>query len=225
MVGSKKTAEYLHLLSQSFLLQGADTEAAQQLLAGKWQIIHFEKGQVIFGAGINQDSLGLLLKGRATAYSGGSAILRGFARGDVFGAASLYAPAAEAINRMVADSSGELLLLPLSVIQELMRNDWQVAENYIHFLAQRIVFLNRKIAAFTAGEAKNRLAAHIADNYQYDVMGRPVFSGNISKLAKALDISRASLYRALGQLVEQGLLHREGKEVVIDNITRLVDYK
>ncbi|MCL2496923.1 MAG: Crp/Fnr family transcriptional regulator [Clostridiales bacterium] len=222
---NKKTAEYLHLLSQSFLLQGAETEAAQDLLAGRWQTACFEKGQVIFGAGINQDCLGMILKGRATAYSGSSAILRGFAKGDVFGAASLYTPAAEIISRIVADSSGELMLIPLSAIQELMRNNWQVAENYMLYLAQRIAFLNSKIAAFTAGEAKNRLAVHIADNNFFDDMGRPVFSGNISKLAKALDISRASLYRALAQLMEQGVLHREGKSIVIDDVKRLLEYK
>lgn len=221
----RQKEKYLRLLRQSFLLQGAGEDAAQRLLLADWRVLRFEKGQCILGSGLNQDCLGLIISGRATAYSGTSAILRGFAKGDVFGAAAIYAPAAETVSRVVAEAAGEVLLLPFASIQELMRENPRVAENYIRFLAQRIAFLNRKIAAFTAGEAKNRLAAHIANNCRKDEVGRLVFSGNISKLAHILDTSRASLYRALAQLSEQELLHREGKIVVIEDLELLKAYK
>ena len=226
-LGDKKMLkpEYKHLLKQTFLLTQATEEAAEALLTEEWRRESFNKGQVIFGRGKNQDCLGMLALGRASARSGGALLLRSFGKGDVFGAAALFAPAIEPISEIVADSSGEILLLPAEAVRRLLGRHPQCAENYIRFLAQRIVFLNHKIEALGRGEAVKRLAVHLASSCRPDKTGRQVCADNISRLAQSLGLSRASVYRSFEQLQEAGCLHREGKNVVIDRRELLEGYR
>jgi CRP-like cAMP-binding protein len=212
-------------LRQSFLLAHIPAQAVAELLTEGWRSLPFSKGEIIFGRGKNQDALGLIVRGRASAKSGNAVILRGFAKGDLFGAAALFAATGEPFNEIVAESAGEALLLPREAVSRLLASQPRAAENYIRFLAQRIAFLNRKISSLSSGETIKRLAAHISAACQPDPVGRPVFKGNISRLAQSLGISRASLYRGLEQLQEDGCLHREGKTVVIDSLERLSEYK
>jgi len=225
MTQTERYDEYARLLRQSFLLAGTPAQTAAELLEEGWRSLAFSKGQVIFGREREQKVLGLLVRGRATARSASTVILRGFSRGDIFGAAALFAAAAEPFSEIVAESSGEVLLLPAETLRRLIAKDPKVAENYIRFLAQRIAFLNRKITALSAGEAVKRLAAQIVAASQPDAVGRPVFTGNISRLAQSLGISRSSLYRALNQLTEEGYVYREGKTIVIDGLERLAAYQ
>ncbi|MCL1905768.1 MAG: Crp/Fnr family transcriptional regulator [Clostridiales bacterium] len=225
MTEEKLKPEYARLLKQSFLLTQAGGEMVEQLLAKDWRSLSFSKGDTISGRGINQDNLGLIVRGRASAKSGGTLILRGFGKGDVFGAAALFAPDGEPLSEIVAESSGEVLLLPLETVRNLLKSQPRSAENYIRFLSQRIEFLTRKIEALGSGEAVNRLAAHLITSCQPDMLGRPACRATVSRLAQSLGISRASVYRALEQLAETGCLHREGKTVVIDSLELLASYK
>jgi CRP-like cAMP-binding protein len=217
--------EYARLLQQSFLFMQTPEEAVEELLAGGWRSLPFRKGKIIFGHGENQDCLGLMVSGRATARSGDGVMLRNFERGDVFGAAALFAEATETFSVILAESNGEALLLPLEAVRHLIKSQPQAAENYVRFLAQRIAFLNHKIATLSSGGVTRRLAVHIISNNRSDSLGRPICPANISRLTQSLGISRASIYRALDQLADSGCLHREGKIIVIDNAERLSTYK
>lgn len=216
---------YQRRLAQSFLLAGVRQEAAAALLAdASWQIANFAKGQPLYGGGLWQGYLGLMISGKATAYSApkeGAAILRSFGAGDVFGAANLYAEGAEAFSHIVADQATEVLFLPRASLQRLLSAEPQAAENYLRFLAHRVAFLNRKIQALTAGAATDRLAAYLATYSQPDDAGRAVLAVNISKLAPSLSMSRASLYRSLQHLVDRGAIYREGRQVVIADFAKL----
>jgi CRP-like cAMP-binding protein len=221
----KNNPDYARLLKQSFLLLQTPDEAAENLLQDGWHSLPFSKGQVLFGQGASQDCLGVMVSGRASARSGNGLILRSFSRGDIFGAAAMFAAAIEPFSEIVAESAGELLLLPGEAVRRLLQKQPQAAENYIRFLAQRIAFLNRRIASLSSGGVARRLASHILASSRPDAAGRSVCPGNISKLAQNLGISRASVYRAIEELQEAGCLHREGKTIVIDDAGHLLEYK
>ena len=219
---------YLQVLQQSFLLRGADPKLASELLAQQnWQVAHFTKGQQVYGNKQWQGYLGFLLSGQATAYSGTSSdatILRSFAPGDLFGAASLFAAAAEPFSYIAADQATEVLFIARAGLEQLLAENWPLAENYIRFLAQRIAFLNRKIMALSAGSATAKLAIHILEHSMPDAHGKPIFRGNISKLAQSLGISRASLYRCLETLVAAGCISHHGREIEVMDWQRLQEW-
>jgi CRP/FNR family transcriptional regulator len=219
---------YLQVLQQSFLLQKANPKLALELLTQhQWQIAKFSKGQQVYGNAEWQGYLGFLLSGQATAYSSasdGAAILRSFAPGDLFGAASLFVAEAEPLSYIVADQATEVLFLARSGLEQHLAQNWPLAENYIRFLALRIAFLNRKIKALSAGSTTAKLAIHILEYSLPNAHGRPVFRGNISKLAQSLGISRASLYRSLDILVATGCLNHHGREIEVLDWHRLQEW-
>jgi len=157
--------------------------------------------------------MALVLHGHAKVYSSDTArqvLLRTIGKGDLIGIAQLFAESAPRMSRMVADRETELLWLDEAAVRRLLDASPRFRDNCLAFLAERIAFLNRKIAAVTAGSAERRLALmldRLAD-------GQDTFLLSISmqSLADTLDISRASLYRALETLEQDGFLTRTGKQ-------------
>ena len=74
----------------------------------------------------------------------------------------------------------------------------------------RIYFLNRKIDGFTRTDARCRVLNYLADNLVED-QGQfkvcPPYS--MKDLAAALNISRATLYRVLDDLIKEGIIYRQ----------------
>lgn len=153
----------------------------------------------------------LILSGSVLVRGAGTALLLNrLTAGDCFGVASLFGSRC-GITSVTACEKSRLLLFSQDTVEELMRADFTFARNYICFLTDRIGFLNRKIAAFTAGSAEKKLANYLltlpAEN------GVLTLPESMVRLAAALDLGRASLYRAFAYLEESGQLTRNGKTV------------
>ena len=79
-------------------------------------------------------------------------------------------------------------------------------------LSQRIRFLNGKIDAFAAPSAREGLYRHLLAVQRE---GRAEIPGGYSRLARDLNMGRASLYRSLEGLEREGLIRREGRTVYL----------
>lgn len=139
-------------------------------------------------------------------------VLNTLGSGDCFGAASLFGETC-GVTVLTAEKAAELLLFSQEAVELLLQSDSIFARNYICFLTRKIGFLNRKIAAFTAGSAEKKLARYLL--LLPDEGGWVTLPMPMAKLAGALDLGRASLYRAFAFLEESGLLRRSGSTVFI----------
>lgn len=188
----------------------ADALAAEASHGG-YTTVRFAPGDVMAYLGVRW--MALVLRGHAKVYSadaGRQVLLRSISSGDLVGAAQMFAADAPPMSRMIADRETDLLILEESAVQRLLDASPRFRDNYLTFLADRIAFLNRKITTVTAGSAERRLALAL------DSMagGGETFtlSTSLQNLADTLDISRASLYRALETLEQDGFLTRTGKQ-------------
>ena len=87
----------------------------------------------------------------------------------------------------------------------------------MQFLSRKIIYLNKKLATLTAGNAEKKLASYICE-HQID----GVFTtDSLSELANILQMGRASLYRALDSMTENGIIVKKGKTLIISNYTKL----
>ena len=86
-------------------------------------------------------------------------------------------------------------------------------------LSERILFLNKKIYLLSSGTAEQRLASFLLDNVPEGSMSELPMPLNM--LSLALNVSRASLYRAFDSLTQDGVIEKEGKKVCINNAERL----
>ncbi len=160
------------------------------------------------------EMLGVVLSGKLLILStdeARSVVLRSVEKGEIFGAASLFTEAHAPLSRLKAKGAVQLLFLDRDAVHGLLRADANFMDAYLRLLADRIEFLNGKIRAFTAGSAERRLALWLLEHAQGDF----VRNTNLAVLADVLDIGRASLYRALDKLENEGLILRNGRDICI----------
>lgn len=209
------------LVSRSVLFAGVPWETAAAVLEdGRCQRRCFGKGEIVFDTQLFQRSVGLLLSGEITVSNGQTGARRWrmhlLGPGSLFGAAAVFGEAAQYVTRLRATAPCCILFFPQDLLEDAMRREFRVAENYICFLSGRIRFLNRKIQSLLGVSANQTLARYLLASLRETPEGPEVrLEGSVSALAETLNLGRASLYRALHALEEDGLVSRRGKVLLI----------
>lgn len=179
----------------------------------------YEKNDVVYDKTNFSRSLGIVLEGRLRVTKENadkrSIVMSTLQRGAMFGAAALFNSEPEYATKITAIEHSRVLFLPQRLIKCMIEREPEIAENYIRYLSERILFLNRKIYFLTAGTAEQRLAGFLLDNLAVGEFSEMPMT--MHRLADALNMSRASLYRAFDELTASGAVSKQGKLVCINN--------
>ena len=205
-------------------LLGSLSEAETEGLVNKFaeNVREFKQGDAIYSPGKYHKALGLVLTGTIVVTRKGDpgVQLNTLTEGAVFGVAALFGEQTEQTRggsqefatEIRARTAASVWFIPGEAVRELVRTNPDFAENYIRFLSEKVRFLNKRIADFTAAGTERKLAGYLAscpageDN---------IIKPNRSALARSLDIGRASLYRVLDGLEAKGLIRRSEKGIEI----------
>ena len=183
----------------------------------------YEKNDVVYDKTNFSRSLGIVLEGRLRVTKENadnrSIVMSTLQRGAMFGAAALFNSEPEYATKITAIEHSRVLFLPQRLIKRMIEREPEIAENYIRYLSERILFLNRKIYFLTAGTAEQRLAGFLLDNLAVGEFSEMPMT--MHRLADALNMSRASLYRAFDELTASGAVSKQGKLVCINNVELL----
>ena len=170
----------------------------------------FDSGEIIYGRDCYERSLGIVLKGRALIYkdSGSRKVLIGEkSRGEIFGAAALFGECDRYASRIEAKGGGTVTVL---VSQELMKrvieSDPSTAVRYICFLSEKIRYLNSRLDIYTGTTPSEKIIAYIRSHGGEAEI-------RMQKLSRELDIPRATLYRTVEKLENDGVLTRSEKKI------------
>ena len=207
----KLSAEDRELLLDSFLFQGVPRRDCEPFV-GLARVGSFQKGETIYTRQRFEKSVGILLAGKVFVWKGEQVVLNILEKGDCFGVASLFHPAKSYVTVLEARDETKIAFFSDALLREMFEAQSAIAVNYISFLSQRITFLNQKIDSFTARSARDVLAVYLRDNSRE---GRVEVPSGYSQLARQLNLGRASLYRALEQLEEEGLISRREKTILL----------
>ena len=203
--------DHMTLLHDHFLFQGAEELLHEAQSLG---VSRFSRGDTICDPATAGRALGIVLEGRAEAVAPTreKAVLAVFGPGGTFGAAALFGGDGY-VSRIRAVTACAVVLLPEELLRQWFQRCPQMAVNYIGFLSSRVRFLNGKIAIFTQDSAQHRLYRWLRANC--DEWGRLPEKLSMTKLAGALSMGRTSLYRAMEELAEAGLIVRDGKRIEV----------
>ena len=165
------------------------------------------------GEEISANVLGLflILTGSVLVFRKGNGLpvlLQRLEKGKVFGAASLFSEENEAVTILRADGDASAFFMPIGLITGLIRDNSAFALSYVTFLSGKIRFLNKRISELSAPSVTQKLAAYLTREEN-------TIAQTKVKLASALGIGRASLYRALDELTELGLISVDGRSVTV----------
>ncbi len=207
----------LKILRGCFLFEDIDDNELSKLndflAAEKCSVVKYQKDELIFGKDCSYQ-LGILLSGKATAVcsQGDKSALKCFSKGEIFGAAGVFCKDVKtALSRVKAVSSCCILFIGRDCIEKLIKSNTEIAIKYIEFLSNRVGFLNNRIATFTSNQAVRRLAKYILENA--DSLQNEDIS--FAALARSLDISRASFYRAKNELEQSGAALLDSKKITL----------
>ena len=203
--------DHMTLLHNHFLFQGAEELLHEAQSLG---VSRFSRGETICDPATAGRALGIVLEGRAEAVAPTreKAVLAVFGPGGTFGAAALFGGGGY-VSRIRAVTACAVVLLPEETLRQWFQRCPQMAVNYIGFLSSRVRFLNGKIAIFTQDSAQHRLYRWLRANC--DETGCLPEKLSMTKLAGTLSMGRTSLYRAMEELAEAGLIVRDGKRIEV----------
>lgn len=187
------------------------------LYKDKIEIETAKKGETLMGKNRFIRCLALIIKGNASVskigLDGRRTEINRLSEGDVFGMATLFYEEAEYPSEITAETPLRIAVLQKETVEKAFSDSPEFAKAYVTLLSEKIHFLNKKLSAFSEGEASEKLLRWIKN-----IAGEKTeffLPCSVSKLAEMLGIGRASVYRAFETLSERGIVSREGKKIVI----------
>ena len=202
---------------EAFLKNELFSKLDIDFLREKMNLVSAKKGEVIMKQHNFRRCLTFIIKGKAAVtkigLDGHRTIINRLSEGDVFGMATLFYEEEEFPSEITAESNLRLAVFSKEAVEEAFFSSPEFAKAYVTLLSGKIHFLNKKLSAFSEGEASEKLLRWIMTAANGETEFYLPFS--VSKLASMLRIGRASVYRAFDTLSEKGIVHREGKKIVI----------
>ena len=180
-------------------------------------ICEFEKDEVILSPDAKSEKMGIIVSGECTVSrprgGGGIVHLNTLSVGDCFGILSALCPDSEYPTYVTARKRSAIIFISASELDGLIESSPKIAKNLISFMAGRISFLNEKIATFSSDSVLQKLSRYILSLCSAD--GEYEISFNKNKAAAAINAGRASLYRALDALTDEGIITYDSKKIYI----------
>ena len=154
----RQLKETISIFQGNPLFQGFAAEEIASLLASAPDPTRFARGEQLLSPGSTKRALGFLLEGSALVTRGGAGVaMSRLTPGAAFGMATLFASGEPFPNEIRAETACTALFLPQQWVAEMIGREARFAFNYIALLSERILFLNRRIDTFTAGDVPQRL--------------------------------------------------------------------
>ena len=207
----------LKIIHGCFLFRDVDEFVVEQMVYyHRCTIKEYKKDQVIYSRYDFERSLGILLSGRIRVEKPNSALLISTLRaGETFGAAAMFHQESVYVNELTALTDVRVLFIAQELLEWIMHRDSRIAKNYISYLSERILFLNRKLETLSAGTAEKKLARYLLQQGQINC--------SMTELCAKLNMGRATLYRILDQLEARGAIQKERKRILV--LDRQILYK
>lgn len=205
----------LSFLKQTRIFKDADEKILTSVLNTYGKSVSYSKNDIVFSKETYSPVLCLIIKGEARV-SKGETVISHLKDGEIFGAAFLYNQSYEFENTVTALTPLKVVIIEKSGVDELIKCDSSISFNYISYLSERIGFLNSKIEGYTKPSAEEKLMLYLQKNADIN-NGKCEISVSMTELSHVLQISRASLYRVIETLEQQGKICRNGKKIYVKN--------
>jgi cAMP-binding proteins - catabolite gene activator and regulatory subunit of cAMP-dependent protein kinases len=167
---------------------------------------------------VRRDSFGIVLSGRVKIYSEGgesTLLLNTAGEGAPFGISALAGcPGNPAASDILSSGRSRVALIGVTESARLIGDYPVVAANLLRFFCGRVSFLTARLRTLSRSTAESRLADYLLTECGGGE-GATVRVKSCAELAVRLNLSRASLYRALDALEESGVITRDGKAITV----------
>lgn len=209
--------EEIKVISKTFLFGGMEIDDVIGVLSGiECSVVSYAKGDIILSSASDSGVIGFVTEGTLEVarlrLDENSIPLNTLKKYSSFGILSVFAPEEEYPTQIRAKTKSKVLFLNTEDFITMIKNNSAVALNVISFLCTKISFLNAKIAMFSEKNTLSKLCSHLMNEYKKCGSEIPLCA---TKMSAAIGVGRASLYRDLAVLEEQGAINVENKKIII----------
>lgn len=203
----------IEFFANTFLFRNIPCEKIEALIKDAVIERRFERGELIYACDSFEKMLGFVFEGECEVVSQNSRVpLNTLLPYSSFGITAIYSPENEFPTNVYAKRSSVVYFISRDSLMKMISESADISYNIIAFLIGRISFLNKKIATFSGENVECKLAAYLLNLYKR--IGDS-FDLNLKHTAEEINAGRASLYRALSSLETDGVIKRNGKNIII----------
>ncbi len=198
-----------------FLLDGLREKEKSEIIKSFNPPNHFKKGEIIYNEDSFSNSLGFICSGKAIAVTnnGQRIIMNSFCEGSCFGAAALFGGSEKYVSTVVAKTDTLVLFISEEDLNKIFISFPRTSINYISFLSEKVRFLNKKLSMLSCSNTDETVYSFLLS--VRDSEGYALIPKNMTLFSKMLGIGRASLYRSLDKLQENGKILRENNKIKV----------
>jgi len=197
------------VLNKTDLFCGLDKSLCAELACKHCKTADYGKGDIIFSDGNKEKCIGVIASGEAVVKKEKLVISR-LKAGDIFGAITLYHGSQGFVNDIIACGDCSVIYVSLAGADYLINSSSDFAKRYIEYLSDRIYFLNSKIKSYTTNDAANKLYNYLLGHCNGNSLELNI---GMTELASMLNLSRASLYRVISELQDEGKIIKIGRHI------------
>lgn len=202
-------------LAAASLFAGISVNEIKALCAeADCSFLEFQEGAIVAWRGDSYERLILLTRGSLTAEivdeKGASLKVESLVAPAPVASGILFAEEALLPVQLRAERSGEALSISRQGILDICRRDERFLQNYLRDGGNKIKFLADKLRFFRFNTIREKIAAYFLElsSRQGEVISLPY---SLEVVADLFGVTRPALSRCLSQMVDEGLLGREGR--------------
>jgi len=125
---------------------------------------------------------------------------------------------------IVANTWVKMIWIPRDSVIKMFQMNSDFLENYLNMISSRAQFLSTKIKFLSFKTIKGKIAQYLLDNLETD-SNTVLLKRSQQSLADLFGVTRPSLARAMGEMVKEGMIQVERKEVKVvdrEGLSRLM---
>ncbi len=153
------------------------------------------------------------LKVEKFTYTGHQVKLNVLKAGDIFGFASMKEGDACHPTTITCHKEARIVYLRMDEFIKLLSTEPILLKNYVLLMSEKINFLNQKIDVFTMSSARDRIYYYFEQQLKIGYSREFHIKDSYEGMAEYLDISRATLFRELKKMADEGLITKHKKMI------------
>jgi CRP-like cAMP-binding protein len=213
------------VLIKSPLFRGL-TESDIETLIGSvhYRVRLFPSGSLVVVCGEEINSVIIVLsgsvKGEMVDISGRTIKIEDISPPHALAAAFVYGAGAKYPVNIITNNDSELLIFSRADFLALMKHDERILANYLGVVCSKARFLSDRLRFLSFRTIKGKFA-HYLSGLPGASSGRVIVDRTQMDLSDYFGVTRPSLARAIGEMVDEGLISTDRREVRLLNVEGL----
>lgn len=184
-------------------------------------MMQYKRGDVISDFINQKPCVGIIAKGKADVYTSEEELSQPNVStqetGSIFGICNVYLPH-DMPTRLVCKVACEVVFIPKDSFKNLVEEDEVFRKRYLTLCNQKIIYLAQKIELMGIAQSRVRIEYYLLTNM--DNENKVVLKTSKEQFAKFLSLSRATLFRILSKMEQEGAIQITGNEIKILHIEK-----